>query len=205
MVKNTTTVVPASVAEVSPVALTITTTEGTLSASDISCDILSLPSASIAYLLSYGWAKSLQDAAAGATKAAADAFRADGDEFGKMCETLGSDPDHTRATHTPESFGIAYAQALRTARADRITSGTMGVRVAGTGRTDTLTRTMNTIAKERITAAYRAKGKPMPKMEALTDTITLLLTKYDADIRAEAQRRLDTTTSGSNINDILGL
>ena len=205
MAKNTTTVAPAPAPDTAPVGLTITTTEGTLSASDISCDILSLPPASIAYLLSYGWAKSLQDAAAGATKAGDDAFRADGDEFGKMCELIGADPDHTRATHSPESFGILYAQSLRKARADRITSGTMGVRVAGTGRTDTLTRTMNTIAKERITAAYRAKGKPMPKMEALAETITLLLTKYDADIRAEAQRRMDTTAGGSDINDILGL
>lgn len=205
MAKNTTTVAPAPAPDTAPVVLTITTTEGTLSASGISCDILSLPSASIAYLLSYGWAKSLQDAAAGATKAGTDAFRADGDDFGKMCEAIGADPDYTRATYIPESFGNAYAQALRTARADRITSGSMGVRVAGTGRTDTLTRTMNTIAKERITAAYRAKGKPMPKMEALADTITLLLTKYDADIRAEAQRRLDTTTGGNDIDDILGL
>ena len=191
-----------------PVAqIWISAGEQIIEASKLSARVDLLPQGSIDYLLAYGWAKSLQDAAAGATKAAAAAFVTDGDEFAKMCETINpdSDPDTMRGEYNEESFGLAYAQALRSVRAQRIIDGAMGVRTAGAPRVDTLGKIMRDIAKERISAAARAKAKPMPKGEVLSDLIAKVLAKYESEIREEATRRMESVVHSNEIDELLGL
>ena len=203
MAKSPATPAPAATPMTTDIA-TITS-DLVLTSSGIPINIHDLPPASISYLLSYGWAKSLQDAAAGATAKAEAAFATGGDEFTKMCAIVGTTPTEALLDSTPSTFGLAYAQALRLARAKRIAEGDMGQRAPSGPRADTETKTMREIARERLAAACRAKAKPMPKGDALTAMIDSILTKYADDIRAEAKRRLASITTSDDIGDLLGL
>ena len=90
MAKSPATPAPAATPMTTDIA-TITS-DLVLTSSGIPINIHDLPPASISYLLSYGWAKSLQDAAAGATAKAEAAFATGGDEFTKMCAIVGTTP-----------------------------------------------------------------------------------------------------------------
>ena len=138
---------------------------------EYACEVEALPPASIAYLLQYGFAQSLQDCIAGRAKAVREEG---GDETAiaqDLAGTLGK-------------------------RLDAILQGTVGVRQSAEsilpGRSAMFVR----VAKEFLTAIAKAQGKKLPKADS--DEYRAMLRKVAeakaSEIEAEAARRTQATS-----------
>lgn len=160
----------------------------------------------VRYLLNYGFAKSLQDSAAGAAKAASEAFEANADEYVKMCEELAIDPDASRKAYTAETFAQAVGNARRAKRLEAIITGTIGQRGPAKAKETPEQRTTREVsidlfrpalvtAVQKKTGAAPAKADLTAKALAEHPLFTVFCQKAEAKIKAEVKRRmaLDTT------------
>jgi hypothetical protein len=137
----------------------------------------SLPAVSVAYLMQYGWAQSLQDSIAGAAKAKrSDLEATDAYKNGEM--------DDDELADEIDLFVLGKLEA----RAKAIREGTVGARVSEPR--DPVTK----LAREQVLAALKAKGK---KVDLKTDDGKAIFEKLVAQhveksgdaIRAEVARR----------------
>lgn len=173
--------------------------KASVSASGISQDLAGLRPESIAYLLTYGWAKSLQDAAAGVKAQAMEAHKANGEAFEGMCKFIGIS-DYEGASMDAEAFGNRYADAKRQQRAEAIRQGTVGTRTA-TAQVDPIEKLVQAIAKERVLGAFKAKGMKRPDSETLERVIVQFLAKHGDVTRAEAEVR-HSMQAATSLDDI---
>lgn len=146
----------------------------------IKVDTDKITPAGIAYLLQYGWAKSLQDSAAGRKKA----MLAGDDETPPMTE---------------EEAEAALVEIM-TKRADAIVAGEVGQR-AGGPRLTKLDRVMRNVAAEIIKTAAAKKGKKLPKGDAWQMLVSAYIEKNLDSVKAEAERRMESVSEEAD--DIL--
>lgn len=137
-----------------------------------------LPAASIAYLLQYGWAQSLQDSIAGRAKKVREEYEVKG-EFDAEEISLAIDED---------------LDGQLSKRADSIIAGTMGQR-------ESVSRDPFGTMCKRIAAEMLAKALKASKTVVKRDTdqwaklLDQVSEKYRDTIAAEAKRRLDSTAT----------
>lgn len=145
-----------------------------------SADPNKLPAESIAYLLQYGWAQSLQDSIAGREKKVRDEYKAKSD-----------------AGEDPGSVEIGVAQDLDAAlskRMDAILAGTMGQRDS-TPR-DPFGAMCKRIASEMLSKALKASKTTVKRdSDKWAELLAQVSEKYASQISAEAKRRLESTES----------
>ena len=156
------------------------TTVEKLEYNGIGVNVANITPAGIAYLLQYGWAKSLQDSVAGRKKA----LMAGDDETPPMSEDEAE----------------AKLVEIMTKRADAIVAGEVGQR-AGGPRVTKLERVMRNVAAEIIKAAAAKAGKKLPKGEAWQTLVSSYVAKHEEAVREEAERRMETTAGEAD--DIL--
>ena len=149
----------------------------------ISANTSEISEAGLAYLLAYGWAKSLQDSVAGRKKA-----------------LMAGDAEKEIAP-LDEDEADAKLVEMMTKRAQAICDGEVGHR-AGGPRISKLDRVMRTVAAEIIRAAAAAKGKKLPKGDAYQALVSAYVAKNEAAVKAEAERRM--AISADDADDILG-
>lgn len=143
-----------------------------------------LPIASVEYLLRYGFNQTLQDLSMAGVR------------------------DQLERKHPQETFSndqIADAlNARRAARVEALLNGTIGVRVAGEGKASgtSFDKMVVVVAKEAINALAKAKGKVLPKKEALAAIISAYVAKHGDSLKAEAQRRIDAANAASGEIDL---
>lgn len=147
----------------------------------IKVDTDKITPAGIAYLLQYGWAKSLQDSVAGRKKA----MLAGDDETPPMTEDEAE----------------AKLIEIMTKRAEAIVAGEVGQRSGGP-RISKLERVMRNVAAEIVKAAAAKKGRKLPKGEAYQNLISAYIAKNEAAVREEAERRMESVSEEAD--DILG-
>jgi hypothetical protein len=133
----------------------------------------SLPDNSMRYLLQYGFAQCLQDMSAAQIRAQA--------------ERKGLEMTTQEVTEALE--------ARRAEKVKNLLNGTIFVRKAGAPRATSFDKVVATIVKERLTAAVLRKGVALPKGDAYHTLAEGFMAKYGDDVRAEAQRRLDTAVA----------
>lgn len=158
-----------------------------------------LPASSVAYLLQYGFGKTLQDSASGVMKTVTKALAENGEEAISLRNAF---PD-------AEDSAIPRLQAtfVMQVRMHALSSGTMGTRHTGGGapRKSTLESEMIKVAKEGLKKAAAARGKTLPK--ASTPEYEAILEAYTSrnidSIKVEAERRLSAVTS-DDLDDIFG-
>ena len=141
----------------------------------------------LAYLANYGLNKSLQDAVAGRKGELRAALNGENDQ--------GLDPDARK--YSDEEVAVILHDEMK-ARFDAILSGTVGTRGPGKPRASKLESVMSTVATERMKAAAAKAGKSLPKGEALVELRTKYIAKFEAEIRAEAERRMADAASGAD-------
>jgi hypothetical protein len=129
-----------------------------------------LPEASIKYLLQYGFAQCLQDMSAAQIRAQA--------------ERKGLEMTTQEVTEALE--------ARRAEKVKNLLNGTIFVRKAGAPRATSFDKLVAQIVKERLTAAVLKKGVALPKGDAYHTLAEAFMAKRGDEVRAEAQRRLDT-------------
>ncbi len=129
-----------------------------------------LPDNSMRYLLQYGFAQCLQDMSAAQIRAQA--------------ERKGLEMTTQEVTEALE--------ARRAAKVENLLNGTIFVRKAGAPRSTSFDKLVAQIAKERLTAAVLKKGVALPKGDAYHTLYEAFMAKRGDEVRAEAQRRLDT-------------
>lgn len=143
---------------------------------DFDVHVTDLPNTAIAYLLQYGFAKSLQDSVAGLAKKTRE-------------ELAKSDPDADEEEidlQVEETVGDAQRK-----RFDAILSGTVG-RTSTGPRAQGIDRVMRDVAKEWIAAGCATHKKTMPtKAAELNPMIDGVLAKHGDAIRDEASRRIE--------------
>lgn len=149
----------------------------------IGVNVSAISEAGIAYLLQYGWAKSLQDSVAGRKKA------------------LLAGDDETPALTEDEAE--AKLVEIMTKRAEAIVAGEVGQR-AGGPRLTKIDRVMRNVAAEIVKAAAAKKGRKLPKGEAYQTLISAYIAKNEAAVREEAERRMEATQEEVDVEDILG-
>jgi hypothetical protein len=132
-----------------------------------------LPIESVVYLLQYGFAQCLQDMSAAQIRAQA--------------ERKGLEMTTAEVTEALE--------ARRAEKVKNLLNGTIFVRKAGAPRATSFDKVVATIVKERLTAAVLRKGVALPKGDAYHTLVEGFIAKYGDDVRAEAQRRLDTAVA----------
>lgn len=171
-----------------------------------------LPEASRAYLAQYGMNKALQDVASGTIKAASAAWEADrnGEATREHANLLKNAAETYKVDAGDYPDGASFAAHLATAQKDHrlaailsgdVALGSTGPRLRGL---DALCRD---VAVERLKAAYGVKKLPFPTEAAAVRGMVekLLASPHGESIRAEAQRRADTTaTAPDDLLDILG-
>jgi hypothetical protein len=146
----------------------------TLTYGKFTIDTADVTESGIAYLLQYGFAKSLQDSVAGVKAAMAD----ETDESG---EAKYNDAEIAVALHDKQQ-----------SRFEAIVAGTVGTRATGPRATPVETM-MRNVAKEAIRVACVAQGRKLPKGEAMVALVDKYLSKHMAATRAEAERRIAAT------------
>ena len=127
-----------------------------------------LPPAAIAYLLQYGWAQSLQDCIAGREKRVRE-------------ELLEENPDMA-----PDEVAAAVKEDIHGTmmkRMDAITAGTIGNREPREQKDS-----LESIARDMVRKAYKAKGVKATKEMIAQKAAELLEKKRDA-VQAEKDRR----------------
>jgi len=132
-----------------------------------------LPEASIKYLLQYGFAQCLQDMSLAQ-------IRAQAERKGLEMTTV----EVTEALHDRRALKV-----------ENLLNGTIFVRKAGAPRATSFDKLVAQIVKERLTAAVLKKGVALPKGDAYHTLAESFITKRGDEVRAEAQRRLDTVVS----------
>jgi hypothetical protein len=138
-------------------------------------EVESLPPASIAYLLQYGFAQSLQDSIAGLAKAK----RLELEETDSFKNGLLS------AESISDECDLAVLTKLQD-RTDAIMAGTVGARV-GTPRDE-----VTTLAREQVKAAL-AKKKLTVTKEKLAELVASHVERNRPAIEAELKRRREST------------
>lgn len=143
-----------------------------------------IPPTSIAYLLRYGFNQTLQDLSMAGVR----------DQLERK---------NPQAHFSNDDVAAALA-SRRTARVEALLNGTIGVRVAGEAKTSgtSFDKMVLTIAKEAIAALAKAKGKAVPKKEALAAIISAYVAKHGDTLKAEAQRRIDAANAASGEIDL---
>jgi len=132
-----------------------------------------LPIESVVYLLQYGFAQCLQDMSLAQIRAQA--------------ERKGL-----------EMTTAEVAEALEARRAEKVKNllnGTIFIRKVGAPRATSFDKLVAQIVKERLTAAVLKKGVALPKGDAYHTLAESFMAKRGDEVRAEAQRRLDTVVS----------
>lgn len=142
------------------------------------CDPNKLPAESIAYLLQYGWAQSLQDSIAGRAKKVKDECEADTEHPDRDAEAeIDADLDGTLSK-----------------RADAIMSGTMGQRESVSR--DPFETMCNRVATEMLVKALRASKTTVKRdSDKWKELHKQVRDKYADSIETEAARRLESTDS----------
>ena len=131
----------------------------------------------LAYLLQYGFSKSLQDSVAGKLKVFMDGAK--DDKGGWKAEPMSEDEAR------------AEINKLLAERADDIRTGSVSRRSGGP-RLKGLDWYMREVAKEFLAKFAKDKGKKLPsKAEDLAPILAQYTTKNESKIREEAQRRMD--------------
>ena len=130
-----------------------------------------LPAASIAYLLQYGWAQSLQDTIAGLAKAKAQELHETDDyKSGKLTDG-----------NVADEVSLAILAQLEKRQA-AILAGTIGVRVG------TVRDPLAGLAREQVKTALAKKGIKVEK-EKLAELVASHIAKNGEALRAELARR----------------
>lgn len=170
---------------------------------EFSVEVETLPATSIAYLLQYGWAQSLQDAIAGRAKAVLqeveDGIRAQLIEDAKPNDPNPATIDARVAEIMQEKAAETRAQVIADLlgtlgkRADAIKSGTVGTRTARIG--SPFDAMCKKVATEMLLAALKAKNTKRPKPEAFDALLVQVLEKHREKIEAEATRRIDAANT----------
>lgn len=134
-------------------------------------DVEQLPAASVAYLIQYGFAQSMQDCIAGLAKAKrADLEATDDFKAGKL---------------TPENIADEISLAILTQLEKRhkaIVEGTIGIR-ASAPRDE-----LSSLAREQVRAALAKKGVKVEK-EKLAELVAAHIEKNRDKLVAELERR----------------
>jgi hypothetical protein len=139
-----------------------------------------LPAASLAYLLQYGWAQSLQDCIAGRAK--------------KVREEM--DAQNVAGTHSWSDDEIAEAvevdlDAMLAKRSAAIIQGTMGARESVAR--DPFETACNRIASEMLAAHLKANKVSLKRdSDKWKELHAQVRVKYAEKIEAEAKRRLES-------------
>jgi len=136
--------------------------------------------AGIAYLLQYGFAKSLQDSVSGRAKAMAEA----------KVKATGA------PKYTQEEID-ADIEAKIVARVGKILKGELDYGPAGSRLTG-LARVKWDVAEEWVKAAIKAKGAKAPKGDEWKALVESYIAKYDAKVTAEAERRSAVPADGDD-------
>lgn len=146
----------------------------TIGHGDFTITLSTLSPKALHYLANYGLNKSLQDSVAGLK--------------GEM--TKATNEDGT-AKHNDAEIAVALNDA-QTARLDAILRGTIGSRGPGVPRASKLESIMHTVAVERLRIAAAKKDKKLPKAgsDEFKALVSKVLVAQDAEIRAEAERRM---------------
>jgi len=164
----------------------------TYTSPDVSLVFGDLPHASQVYLAQYGLNKALQDAASGTLKAATDAYNGTDEAAAKARKKY---YDATNVDSNDYDNGASYAEAValaqKNSRLADIMSGDVSVGTTGP-RLRGIDAVMFDVAIERLKVAFGNAGKKFPETAAEVRRIAgLYIAKYDGDVRAEAQRRMD--------------
>lgn len=136
--------------------------------------LAAMPPDAVGVLIDLGFSKALS-----ASKAMTKAKR----------EEIGKDKAKLNAYAAPRAAEIYKS----------IVAGTFSRRKAGgaQGGSSPLKRVMHTIAIERLRALCATTGNKMPKAEVRKAAIEKILTKQEADIRAEAEVRISASKAAS--------
>lgn len=167
----------------------------------------------IAYMLQYGLNKARQDSVSGQAKVLGEAHKAliegtntkdDDKVLDKAGKDIEASLDAIQALAT-EAFVETVVTARQATKLEAILSGQVEIPVGGTVRATGIDRIMRDIAIERIKVRCAEFKKPMPKGDALAELVAKMVAKYDADIRAEAERRIEfaadvAETARSSVN-----
>lgn len=167
-----------------------------ISYGDFAAVIADLSPTSTAYLLQYGFAKSLQDSVAGVKGAVA---KASIEEFAAFCKEVDL-PDDSEA----EAVADAVVARRMGKRFDNILAGTVGTRGPAGPKASPIEKVMHAVALERIRAKAKAKSIKLPKGEALAELVAKYIAKSEADIRAEAEHRIASVgATSTDLDDLL--
>jgi hypothetical protein len=169
-----------------------------LSYGAFSTPVDSLPPAAVAYLLQYGFGKSLQDAASGVVKATQAIVVAGGEPLTVLQGEFPGVAD--------EDLPRAAANAKMQARYEAILSGTVGTRMGTSGpKATSLDVEIGKVAREFLRKAAKTAGKTLPKADS--DDYKALLERYSAKnsqvIKDEAERRMGSAQV-EDLDDIFG-
>lgn len=164
--------------ESSAVAEDAGTIPATVAYAGLSITITDIPAAGIAYLLQYGFAKSLQDSVAGMKKA--------------LSEEKGEDGE---SKYTGEEIEAALAAAMQE-RVTRILEGTIGTRTAGVPKATPFEARVTKVAKAMLKAAAANAKKVLPKAdsEEYAALLSGFTTKHRERIEEEAKRQMEVAT-----------
>jgi len=149
---------------------------------DHSVRVADLPTNSIEYLLQYGFAQSLQDMSIAQIKA----------------QKINKGEDFTQASLEQELI------TRRNAKVENLVSGQIFARKAGVPKGTSFDKMVAEVIKDRIKAMAAAKNKVMPKGDAYSVLAEKYLARYEEDVKAEAQRRIDNSTAMDfDLDDLL--
>lgn len=178
---------------------TINTNLETVSYNGHALPVADMSAKTVAYLLQYGFAQSLQDAVAGSAKAIKDLAaecRKGGDGFDKAFAKWEKAYDYAELL-TADFMSDADVDlvAKRTVsrdqaeRFDAILAGTVGTRSTGP-RGDVVSRVMAEIAEKVIRQVHATKGMKLPDAAGMKAYIAQYLDKYADKTRAEAEAQI---------------
>lgn len=147
----------------------------------------------IAYILQYGFAKTLQDSVSGEAKRLKDRAKQITDAIAAGTED-DLDPEREDGEPLTDAEITAKLQADMVERRDNILDGTVSARGP---RLPTIERVMKEIAIANLKAIAKEKGKKMPaKVKGKPNTALDAMVKAytaanEAKVRAEAERRIE--------------
>ena len=148
----------------------------------------------IAYLLQYGFSKSLQDSVAGKLKVFLAGVRNTSEDTAKGLPEWKAEP-------MTEDEAKVEIQRLLAERADDIRTGSV-TRRAGGPRLRGIDWYIREVAKDFLAKAAAAKGKKLPAKAAdLQPRLDAYTTKNADKVRAEAQRRMDADNAAADTDE----
>lgn len=151
------------------------------------CDPNKLPAESVAYLLQYGWAQSLQDCIAGRAKKVREEYAAQNAEAAAKGDQEADSSEIEEAVESDLDGQLSK-------RMDSIIAGTMGQRESVSR--DPFGSMCLRIAAEMLTKALKAsKTKVERNSDKWKELLAQVNEKYADQITTEAKRRLDSAAT----------